>query len=1852
MFLMAQYSTSLGTMAVKDLIFNRAAVRPATAEEINTYSFPNQINSKGTDLVTNGTALLGNNYNFSTSFDFNGADAPTGASGSFVSKTGAQGSHAIEEFIPFDPAKKYRFSFQIRQTVPGAVSKAYGYLAPYDASNNSIAPSNYMWVTGTQTTLAQALNPGDLTVKLTSAANFWGQTGKAATTNTHYRSIIWWDYVDPFGKAWPIESYSRNTSGYDFWSDGGVDLATNTITLRVPYAGPAKAAGTPLSNGSSGGALVYMPSLQNLTIPETWTPYADTFSAGIMASAGGTAGVAASWVQGMPPGTAKVKVGWLLNYAPTSGKHAVAAVSLSDAAAAQSTADASSKTYIQSATPVGRTQDLWIDTTGGNNTPKRWNGSAWVAVTDKAATDAAAAATASSMTYIQSTTPTGRSQDLWIDTTAGANTPKRWNGSAWVAVTDQNAIAAAQTYTDGKFAATLKNSVIEYASNASETVTPTTGWSTTAPARTPGTFIWYRTVITFGDNTTNTSSAALLTGNTGATGATGATGSQGPQGNTGAAGTNGVSITGITPYFYQVSPANGTAPTVTTPTAATPGAGWTTTEPAFVKDTALYRTERIAYSNSTYSYTSVYRSSAYDAAATAQATADGKNNILRSTSDATGANFANGDLWWKLDVNGNVIKQWKFVTGTGWVVETLMDGVLGSLNANKIVAGTTFTQDLFVKSTFTLGDVSTPGVIKSYNYVLNTTGFSLSSAGLQINNGDIDAKTLRANSSFVTNLFIGAGGAIQSTGYNPGVTGFKLSNTGLVVEGAGNTISASAMKAGTITATTINIGATGVLNIDSTGVVKSNNYAAGTTGYQLSNTGLEINDGSIDAKVMKTNTAFITDLIMGRSADALGTIRSFDYNSGVAGWKIGKGLFEVNGGTIKAAALQLQDSDNIVLPPYADFEFTSTFYSTSMLSPANVTKTIVNTGARFSSQFMQARATTAAAFDLYLGSSTTDYNTSVEPSTTYIMSAWLKTGATASTATLKVKLSNGTILTAATQALGASGAWQRVSGTFAVPAGITTLVPIVGSTTATIGAGVDIDGIQIERQMAGLTTPSPWTPPGTTFADGGMIRTGEIRSTTNVTVNGVSQPAWSINMSGGAQFGNANVRGSIVVGPAGADTDAGQSFIASGNYVQDTTGWKMSSSGDLEAASGKIRGNAIVDGTLTGNKIVAKTLTSDLIALGILKTNLVNDASFEESYTMGVNNSTTNVLGNLEQWRTLPLSAGGTVTRLGGVARSGNMAVAIYSPAGQTNGIYSNVFPVTPGVTYKLTFYGAATGVGTPTTDLNIWEGTTQTGINSSNSVTPIIADDGTGWTVPPLSAGNPVVTPSDYVKYEAEFTPALAWCVIRFRNISPLSNSTYIIDDVSVVQMGIGGGSEITAAGLRLFGDDGVESGAFVSNRPNYFTVSSGGDVVAAIDGDGAITGTSVKSASDFWNPEGPLLGRMDNIFSNLPYTDDPGRNYETDPRGYLEGVSGNNVAFCSFGTGNFSSTGLVSTGSGQAYQLLYQFNADIYPYRVYELNVGNILATAAAGVAIGLLVRFTTNGTDPTASSPIFTRAYVIGGGVGFVSLACNRTFWTNTTGANGVNTDYRFLVQLMNLGTSGTVTLTSMPTTEGHTASIKDIGHVQATDYQIINQVVQPATTPPAQPVTKKTYVQTWTANTTGTPIMQTRRGTSAFGNNTVNTAAPSGYHLAGYYSSSNGNQYTYIAFLTNGSLGQPITTAISGATINKVELYVKNATFYAASGGSQRFSMTTLGSIPSGGTSTTVGNAYTGNIAFTTGQGKWVTLPLSGVNGAAATLTGGGRVAIIGPGPSNSNTYYSKWNDHLGTGAPQLRITYTK
>ena len=142
------------------------------------------------------------------------------------------------------------------------------------------------------------------------------------------------------------------------------------------------------------------------------------------------------------------------------------------------------------------TLNLWIDLSNDSNTPKRWTGTQWEAVSDKVALDALAAANtvttalatkadASAVSSLDSkvskinNTVTSQStdittlnnsmviannnisskgkiiysdsapaegdrlpQNLWIDTTAGGNIPKRWNGQFWLAVTDKTALDA------------------------------------------------------------------------------------------------------------------------------------------------------------------------------------------------------------------------------------------------------------------------------------------------------------------------------------------------------------------------------------------------------------------------------------------------------------------------------------------------------------------------------------------------------------------------------------------------------------------------------------------------------------------------------------------------------------------------------------------------------------------------------------------------------------------------------------------------------------------------------------------------------------------------------------------------------------------------------------------------------------------------------------------------------------------------------------------------------------------------------------------------------------------------------------------------------------------------------------------------------------------------------------------------------------------------------------------------------------------------------------------------------------------------------------------------------------------
>ena len=122
----------------------------------------------------------------------------------------------------------------------------------------------------------------------------------------------------------------------------------------------------------------------------------------------------------------------------------------SDAAAAAGIAGGKADVLIQNAEPAAsmrKASTLWIDTTGGGNKPKRWSGSAWVVVTDKAATDAAAAAASAQGTADQAVT----------DAAAAKSVADAAQAAALAAQSTADTAASKATTADGRYTVATAN---------------------------------------------------------------------------------------------------------------------------------------------------------------------------------------------------------------------------------------------------------------------------------------------------------------------------------------------------------------------------------------------------------------------------------------------------------------------------------------------------------------------------------------------------------------------------------------------------------------------------------------------------------------------------------------------------------------------------------------------------------------------------------------------------------------------------------------------------------------------------------------------------------------------------------------------------------------------------------------------------------------------------------------------------------------------------------------------------------------------------------------------------------------------------------------------------------------------------------------------------------------------------------------------------------------------------------------------------------------------------------------------------------------------------------------------------
>ncbi len=200
------------------------------------------------------------------------------------------------------------------------------------------------------------------------------------------------------------------------------------------------------------------------------------------------------------------------------------------------------------------------------------------------------------------------------------------------------------------------------------------------------------TVPVTADGVSFTKTFAWTVSRTGATGGTGATG---------------VSVTAITPYWAQVA-AGAAAPAQ--PSTATPVVPWSATEPAYAANTELYRTEKVTFSNATYSYTTVSKSSSYDAANAAMTEAELKNTVYRQTTipwpdtDYLQHSDDVGDLWYDTSLG----------PGSAWEI------VSKQLTSNVVTLTTADEHDITAGQS-----VAVIGVDETFNGVYTVTSVGL-----------------------------------------------------------------------------------------------------------------------------------------------------------------------------------------------------------------------------------------------------------------------------------------------------------------------------------------------------------------------------------------------------------------------------------------------------------------------------------------------------------------------------------------------------------------------------------------------------------------------------------------------------------------------------------------------------------------------------------------------------------------------------------------------------------------------------------------------------------------------------------------------------------------------------------------------------------------------------------------------------------------------------------------------------------------------------------------------------------------------------------------------------------------------
>ena len=289
-------------------------------EPVNT----DYVASRGADLFTNGTGLLGNNYNVTDDFAFDPVVTPN-LPGSFRFDGYYGGLFVTSEFLPVNPNSIYRLQTYLMQEGLSGDWSAYAYeerhrqymgVHCYDVDGNLINSDNYMRHkhdgTDSLTTLAAPLTPGDATITVADASG-WNEND----STVYRRGVIIFEYKNAAGYKYDYYSRLHQRALFDL---GGVNKSTNVITLNQGFpaalgnphdANGTWPVGTKIANDSYGGYKYSLLAGQVTPAADTWYRVTN-YIGGIDVSGENTE-------HNFPPGTAFAKLFMMPNYSNRSG---------------------------------------------------------------------------------------------------------------------------------------------------------------------------------------------------------------------------------------------------------------------------------------------------------------------------------------------------------------------------------------------------------------------------------------------------------------------------------------------------------------------------------------------------------------------------------------------------------------------------------------------------------------------------------------------------------------------------------------------------------------------------------------------------------------------------------------------------------------------------------------------------------------------------------------------------------------------------------------------------------------------------------------------------------------------------------------------------------------------------------------------------------------------------------------------------------------------------------------------------------------------------------------------------------------------------------------------------------------------------------------------------------------------------------------------------------------------------------------------------------------------------------------------------------------------------------------------